>query len=35
MAQRTLDAMADAGKVRLVLGEGRFGWEWLKRIDLP
>jgi len=31
----TLNAMADAGYVTLVIGEGRFGVEWLKRIDPP
>jgi hypothetical protein len=33
--QATLDAMQDAAYVRLVLGEGRLGLEWLKQIDLP
>jgi hypothetical protein len=30
--QAVLDASADAGYVRRSVG---FGWEWLKRIDLP
>jgi hypothetical protein len=29
-----LDAMPDAASVRLTLGRGRFGWEWLKRTEL-
>jgi hypothetical protein len=33
--QTVLDAMPDAGHVRLILGKGRFGLDWLKRIDLP
>jgi hypothetical protein len=33
--QRVLDAMADAGYVKLTVGKGRFGLEWLKQIDLP
>ncbi|MEA2823810.1 MAG: hypothetical protein QOF03_292 [Alphaproteobacteria bacterium] len=32
--QTMLDAMPDAGHVRLILGQGRFGLEWLKRIEL-
>lgn len=32
--QPVLDAMPDAGSVRLTVGEGRFGLEWLKQIDL-
>jgi len=32
--QADLDAMPDAGHVRLVLGEGRLGLEWLKSIEL-
>jgi hypothetical protein len=31
--QETLNAMPDAGSVILIVGEGRFGLEWLKRID--
>jgi hypothetical protein len=31
--QAELDAMPDAGHVRLVLGEGRLGLEWLKSIE--
>lgn len=33
--QPVLDAMTDAGQVRLVLGDGRLGLECLRRIDLP
>jgi hypothetical protein len=33
--QEELDAMADSGSVRLILGEGRLGLEWLKGIELP
>lgn len=33
--QTVLDAMPDAGHVWLILGKGRFGLDWLKRIDLP
>lgn len=33
--QDVLAAMADAGYVRPILGEGRSGLEWLHRIDLP
>lgn len=32
--QRELEAMPDIGHVRLTLGKGRFGLEWLKQIDL-
>lgn len=32
--QEDLDAMSDAGRVRLVLGEGRLGVEWLNSIEL-
>ena len=32
--QADLDAMPDAGDVRLVLGQGRLGLEWLKSIEL-
>jgi hypothetical protein len=32
--QEMLDAMPDAASVRLTLGRGRFGWEWLKRTEL-
>lgn len=32
--QAGLNAMPDAGHVRLVLGQGRFGLEWLKDIEL-
>ncbi len=32
--QTVLDAMRDAGQVRLILGKGRFGLDWLKRIEL-
>jgi hypothetical protein len=30
-----LDAMPDSGYVRLIVGEGRLGLEWLKRVELP
>jgi hypothetical protein len=33
--QKDLQAMADSGSARLILGEGRLGLEWLKRIELP
>jgi hypothetical protein len=33
--QHVLDTMPDAGHVRLTLGDGRFGLEWLKGIDHP
>jgi hypothetical protein len=33
--QQVLDAMPDAGYVKLTVGKGRFGLEWLKQIDLP
>jgi hypothetical protein len=32
--QRELEAMPESGSVRLIVGEGRLGLEWLKRIDL-
>lgn len=32
--QAALEAMADAGRVNLVIGKGRLGWEWLKGIEL-
>jgi len=32
--QEMLDSMSDAASVRLTLGRGRFGLEWLKRIEL-
>jgi hypothetical protein len=32
--EAVLQAMPDGGHVRLVLGEGRFGWDWLRRIEL-
>ena len=32
--QETLNAMPDVGRVRLVVGKGRLGLEWLRRIDL-
>jgi hypothetical protein len=32
--QQVLDAMADAGYVKLTVGEGRLGLEWLKQVDL-
>jgi hypothetical protein len=32
--QADLDAMPDAGHLRLVLGQGRLGLEWLKSIEL-
>jgi hypothetical protein len=32
--QEALDAMPDAGQVRLIVGEGRLGLEWLKSIEL-
>jgi hypothetical protein len=34
-SQQELDAMPNSGYVCLTVGEGRFGLEWLKRIDLP
>lgn len=33
--QADLDAMAATDVVRLVVGEGRLGWEWLQKIELP
>jgi hypothetical protein len=33
--QQELDAMPNSGYVRLTVGQGRFGLEWLKRIDPP
>jgi len=33
--QQQLEAMTDRGSVRLLVGEGRFGVEWLKGIELP
>ena len=33
--ERALAAMPDAGHVRLVLGQGRLGLAWVKRIELP
>jgi hypothetical protein len=33
--QQVLDAMPDAGSVKLTVGKGRFGLDWLKQIDLP
>lgn len=33
--QDELDAMADSGSVRLLVGQGRLGLEWLKGIELP
>jgi hypothetical protein len=30
-----LEAMPDSGVVRLIVGEGRLGLEWLKSIKLP
>jgi hypothetical protein len=33
--QQVLDDMADAANVRLTIGQGRFGLEWLKEIALP
>jgi hypothetical protein len=30
-----LEAMPDSGVVRLIVGEGRLGLEWLKSIELP
>ena len=35
MPQQELEAMPDSGYVRLTIGKGRFGLEWLKQIDLP
>jgi hypothetical protein len=32
--QEALDAMPDAGQMRLIVGEGRLGLEWLKSIEL-
>ena len=31
--QQELEAMRDSGHVRLVVGEGRLGLEWLKSIE--
>jgi hypothetical protein len=33
--ERNLEAMPDSGVVRLIVGEGRLGLEWLKSIKLP
>jgi hypothetical protein len=33
--QEELAAMRDSGSVRLIVGQGRLGLEWLKGIDLP
>jgi hypothetical protein len=33
--QLELDAMPNSGVVHLMVGEGRFGLEWLKSIELP
>jgi len=33
--QSDLEAMPDVGKVRLVLGKGRLGLDWLKQIERP
>jgi hypothetical protein len=33
--QKDLEAMADSGSVRLIVGQGRLGVEWLKGIELP
>jgi hypothetical protein len=33
--RQELDAMPDAGRVRLTLGEGRLGLEWLRGVGLP
>ena len=33
--QTALNEMSDAGSVRLTIGKGRLGWEWLKGIALP
>jgi hypothetical protein len=30
-----LEAMPDRGTVRLIVGQGRLGMEWLKGIELP
>jgi hypothetical protein len=31
--EAALEGMPDAATVRLILGQGRFGWEWLKTIE--
>jgi hypothetical protein len=33
--QEQLAAMADSSSVRLIVGQGRLGLEWLKGIELP
>lgn len=33
--QQELDAMPDAGRVRLTVGEGRLGLEWLRGVGMP
>ena len=33
--QEELETMEDSGYVRLIIGEGRLGLEWLKQIELP
>jgi hypothetical protein len=33
--QTVLNEMPDAGSVRLTVGKGRLGWEWVKGIALP
>ncbi len=33
--QPVLESMRDTGRVRLTLGEGRLGLEWLRQISLP
>jgi hypothetical protein len=33
--QEELETMEDSGYVRLIVGEGRLGLEWLKQIELP
>jgi hypothetical protein len=33
--QQDLQAMADSGSARLIVGQGRLGVEWLKGIELP
>jgi hypothetical protein len=32
--QQAVDAMPDAAQLRLIVGEGRLGSEWLKSIEL-
>ncbi len=32
--QTVLEAMPDTGRVNLIIGKGRLGWDWLKGIEL-